>query len=459
MKAKDQTITCPECGKVFPLTTAITNSIEQRLRAEMEKDIKAKEKEIEARAKKANEALNEREQELSKKKQEIEALEKNIDIQVDAKLQSSLKKERQKVEDQLRKKISEDNTVVMEDLQRQLAEKTEKVDEASRMELAFRKQLRDLEQAKKDMELNVQRRLDEERKTIAQEVAGRVQEEHKLKLADKEKVIADLHKTIDELKQKSEQGSQQTQGEVLEEDIENILSTVFVKDIIEPVAPGKRGADVLQKINANVGPCCGTILWECKRTKNWSDAWISKLIEDQREAKADLAVLVTMVLPDDVKDFDVRDGVIITRPAYVVPLAQILRGNVFEVSRAKRSMEGKSEKKEMLYQFLTSNEFSQALKAVVESLKSAHDALESEKKSMARIWKKREFQIKRAMYGLIDIYGPISGIVGASLPEIAEFELELEGEKGGPKKISQLISPSESDKETGEDKEEDEIDK
>lgn len=456
MKVKEQTITCPECGKAIPLNTALMGSIEEKLRAEMEKEIRAKEKDIEAKAKKASSELEKREEKLSEKTKDLEAYAKDLDAQVELKLQSSLNKERHKIEEQLKRKIAEDNKLEMEDLQKRLDEQAEKIDEAGRKELAFRKQVRDLEQARKDLDLEVQRRLDEERKNIEMQVSGRILEEQKLKMADKEKMIADLTKKINELKQKSEQGSQQSQGEVLEEDIENILGGAFVRDAIDPIDPGKKGADVLQKINANIGTCCGSILWECKRTKNWSDAWIPKLLDDQREAKADISVLVTIALPENVKDFEVRDGVIITRPAFVIPLAKILRDRISEVSTAKKSMEGKSGKKEMLYQFLTSNEFSQTLKAVVGALMVAQDSLEKEKRAMASIWKKREKQIKTAMFGLAEIYGPIRGIVGASLPEIDEFELELDEKQGGTR---QLPLKLDADANTDEDKEENGTDK
>jgi hypothetical protein len=213
----------------------------------------------------------------------------------------------------------------MQDLRDQLADRQKKLADAHQMELAMRKKQRHLEDRTKEMELEVARTLDAEREKIRQQAALAATEAERLKVVEKEKVISDLQQQISLLKQKAEQGSVQLQGEVLELDLEKRLSATFPHDGIDPVSKGVKGADIMHYVRTNAAYECGAILWEAKRARNWSGAWTGKLKEDMRAAKAEVAVLVSQVLPDDIQHFGLVDDVWVCDYASALPLALALR--------------------------------------------------------------------------------------------------------------------------------------
>jgi hypothetical protein len=225
----------------------------------------------------------------------------------------------------------------------------------------------------------------------------------------------------------AEQGSMQLQGEVLELDIENQLRTAFVHDLVEEVSKGIRGADVQHSVRTNSGNACGMILWETKRTKNWSGGWIDKLKEDMRASKAELAVLVSQILPDGVKHFGLVDGVWVCDYISALPLAAALRSGLINAAMARLAETGKAGKMEELYAYLCSHEFRQHIEAVVESFVAMQDDLLRERRAMEKAWGAREKQITRAIQHTAQLYGSIQGIAGsAALPEIKTLQLESE---------------------------------
>jgi len=272
-------------------------------------------------------------------------------------------------------------------------------------------------------ELEMARKLDEERKKIENELSKKMKEEYQLKEAEYKKQVSDLNKQIEELKRKIEQTSVQLTGEVLELKLEDILKENFPSDSIEPVPKGVSGADILQKVYDRSGRYCGTIVWESKRTKNWSDSWIQKLKDDQREIKADIGVLVTTALPKGVSDFGYIDGIVVTTYPLAVPIATLLRTQLIELTRIKQSTVARDEKIEILYNYLISPGFRQKVETIVEAFVNMKNDLDQEKRAMERIWAKREKQILRALYGFAGMYGDMQGILGASLPEIKHLKL------------------------------------
>jgi hypothetical protein len=398
----DQVIICPHCNREIPLTEAISHQIREQLRKEFDAEVKKKEQEI-----------AQKEQALSKKEK---ALEEDF--------AQKLKIETTRLEEEAKKKAEQVIAVELKDLQAQVTEKDQQLVEAQKTELELRKQRRELEEKHKTSELEMARKLDEEREQIRDEAIKTVTEEHQLKDLEKDKKISDMLKQIEELKRKAEQGSQQTQGEVLELELEEILRTNFPLDSVEPVGKGKRGADILQKVHNQSGQYCGTIIWESKRTKGWSDGWIEKLKDDQREAKAEIAVLVTTALPKEVSNFENMNGVWVTNYPLAVCLASALRVNLIQVSNAKMAAVGKYEKMEVLYSYLSGPEFSQKVEAIVGAFASMKSDLDQEKRAMNKIWSKREKQIERVINNISGMYGDMQGIIGASLPQIKSLELK-----------------------------------
>jgi hypothetical protein len=236
-----------------------------------------------------------------------------------------------------------------------------------------------------------------------------------------------MHQKIEELKQKAEQGSQQLQGEVLELELENLLRAKFPFDTIEPVPKGEFGGDTLQRVVSPSGLMSGTILWESKRTKNWSNAWLVKLREDQRTAKAEISVLVSQALPEGVETFDVIDGVWVTHPRSILPVATILRHTLLQVSTARLVNEGQQTKAEMVYQYLTGPRFRQRVEAIVEAFTCMQEDLDKERKAIMKQWAKRDEQIERVMGATVGMYGDLQGIAGKSMQEIEGLDLNALG--------------------------------
>jgi len=404
----DQTITCPYCGKEIPLTETLSHQIKEELRKEFE--LKARERALE---------LAKREKSLAEEMKILEDAKKTIDQQVLQKLQA----EREKLKQEAKKEVEAAIRVELKDLQEQNTEKERKLAEAQKVELEFRKKIRQLDELRKNQELEIARKLDEECKLIFEKAKKEAEEENRLKLLEKEKQLEDTKKALDEAKRKAYQGSMQTQGEVLELDLESLLRSQFPIDEIEPVPKGIRGADIMQKVHDRSGRYCGTIVWESKHTKAWNDGWLSKLKDDQREVKAEIAVLVTETLPKGVETFAQIEGVWVTSSVLTSPLASVLRTSLIELAQHKVSLIGKSEKMEVLYNYLSGPEFRQRIEAIVESFKSMKEDLDQEKRAMIKMWAKREKQIEKIVNNTVGMYGDMQGIIGASLPQIKSLEL------------------------------------
>ena len=371
----NETIKCPNCDELFELSEAISYDIEKRI----------------------------------KKKHEIEIEEK-----------------RKAFEEKAKKDAYESVTLELSDLREQLEEKTTNLKEARKQELELLKKQRELQEKEENQELELTRKLEEGRQKILEKATGEFEEKHRLKDAEKEKQLNDMKKQIDELKRKSEQGSQQTQGEVLELDLENILKKSFTHDNIEPVPKGIKGADVLHKVHSPSGQFCGTIVWETKRTKAWSDKWIAKIKEDQRRVKGEIAVILTTVLPKDVRSFAHINGIWVTDYSSMVGLATAIRMGLIEVAKTKQAAVGKKEKMEVVYNYLSGSDFKQKVEAIVEAFKAMKEDLEKEKKAFSKSWAKREKQLELVITNTAGMYGDIHGIIGTSLPEIKLLEIESE---------------------------------
>jgi hypothetical protein len=398
MEQNLNTIECPHCHKKITLDEALTHSLEENLKKDIESKYNSK---------------------IKKYEKDITDLKKSKDKEIE----DALKFQKSKIEKGAKEKAEKSMRKDLKDLQEQLNEKDELLEKAEKEELKLRKERRQLEDDKKRFEIESQRKLDEERKTIYEEATKKANDEIDLKLKEKDKQNIDLRNQISELKRKSEQGSQQLQGEVLELEIERILRENFSMDNISPISTGVKGADILQKVCSNNGKECGSILIESKRAK-WSETWISKLKKDQREEKCDLAVLASTSLPEGIDTFAYRDGVIIVSYKTIVPVIVLLRNQLIELHRSKMSNVDKNEKMEMIYTYLTGTEFRQKIESMAESFIQMMGDLQKEKRAFTKIWSKREKQIEQACYGLAGMYGSMQGIIGSSLPEIKQLDVQ-----------------------------------
>ncbi len=404
----EETIVCPSCGKIIPLTEALSRRIREGLS-----------KEFEAREKKREEEFRRREEELKKRGEEVERL-----------VADKLAAERAKLEAEARKRAREEAALKIEALEKEREETRRRLHEAEKKELEFLKQRRALEEEKRGFELRLARAVEEERNKIREKAEAEFLEAHRLKDLEKEKKIQDMQRIIEDLKRKAEQGSTQTQGEVMELDLEAALRARFPFDEILPVPKGIRGADIIQKVRTRTGHYCGSIIWELKRTKAWGGDWITKLKDDQREVRAEIAVIATETLPRGTSSFEHIDGVWVTSYHLAPNLAEALRGSLVQVARIRQSAVGREEKMEAMYRYLSGPEFRQKVEAMVESFTTMKEELEKEKAAMTRIWARREKQIERAFRNTVSMYGDLEGIVGAALQPIRSLELE-EGENAG----------------------------
>ena len=233
-----------------------------------------------------------------------------------------------------------------------------------------------------------------------------------------------MQRQIEELKRRAEQGSQQLQGEVQELELESLLHTVFPLDTIEPVAKGEHGGDVIQRVMGPLGQLCGSILWESKRTKNWSDGWLAKLRDDQRAAKAEAAMIVSQALPANVETFNLIDGVWVTSHRCAIPVAIAVRHSLIELATARQAGEGQQTKMALVYQYLTGPRFRHRIEAIVEKFADMQQDLDKERKTMTRLWAKCEEQIRGVVESTAGMYGDLQGIAGRTLQEIEGLEMQ-----------------------------------
>ncbi|MDD9820762.1 MAG: DUF2130 domain-containing protein [Nitrospira sp.] len=303
-----------------------------------------------------------------------------------------------------------------------LKQRDEKLAEAQRSQADFLRKERELDEARREVALTIEKRVREEQTAVRDRAKKEAEESLHLKMREKDETIASMQTRIGDLNRRLEQGSQQLQGEVQELELEEVLRTGFPRDTIRRVPKGEHGGDIVQGVFSPSGRACGTILWESKRTRHWSDGWLAKLRGDQRMAGAELAVIVSQALPKNVETFDRIDDVCVTHPGVVLPVATMLRHMLIEIATARQSSEGQQTKMEMVYQYLTGPQFRQRVQAIVEAFSSMRDELEKERKVLTRQWAKREMQINQVVQATAGMCGDLDGITGKPLHEIEGLE-------------------------------------
>ena len=379
-------VVCPKCDHAFALSEGISRQTIERYAGEFEQALAARRKELEAEL--AAEAKRRAERESA---QQVNALK--------AQLAATQAAAKEQYETELRA------------AKEALAAKDSTLAGARNAELELRRELRELRDKAQRQDLEFQRKLDEERKRIESAARSAIGEEFSQKEARLRAQIESAQREAADLKRKLEQGSQQTQGEALELGLEAMLRAAFPMDEIQPVPKGVNGADLLQRVRSASGQLCGTIVWEAKQTKNWQAAWVQKLKDDQQTVGAEIAVLVSSAMPKDAREPFVRESdVWVTRLDAARPLAEALRMTLLEMHKLRQANLGRSEKMELLYNYICSPQFAQRVKSVVEGFEAMKRDLEAEKAAMTRIWKKREMQLTRMTTGMLGVVGDLQGI-------------------------------------------------
>lgn len=381
---KEQLITCPHCHEKFPLSQAMQHEIEEKVK--------------------------------SSHLQEIEALKKQYDNQLIAATTESANKAAEKAKLEAQKEL--------QDLKNQVTELETKTNEFTEKELAYLKREREIAAKENQLELDKQRFINQKTEELQSSIREEVEAELSTKLSEKDLKIARLEKLADELKKKAQQGSGEVQGEAFELELENLLRQIFAMDEFEPVPRGKRGADIIQKVRTDNLRQCGTIIWEAKNAENWSDNWVVKLKADMRQTAGDcVGIIVSKALPKTVKRFGYVDGIWVSDFYSAVGLATAIRMKFQELHQTKAAIAGRSSIRDLIYVYVTGNDFRNRIEATGEALREMKNDIDRERTAMEKNWAKREKQLFRVVSNMAGVYGDLSGL-GAQLQAVKTLELE-----------------------------------
>jgi hypothetical protein len=413
----DPTITCPHCRGEIKLTESLAAPLIAITRQRYEAQLAEKDVEV-----------CKREAAIQQRQAEIEKARESIDVEV----ASRLEQERPRVAAEEVQKAQRLIALDLEQKSKQLSELTDilrqreaKLAEAQKAQADLIKKERELDDAKREMELTVQKQVQAELSEVREKAKKEAEDSLTLRVREKEEQITSMQRQIEDLKRKAEQGSQQLQGEAQELELETLLRQKFPLDVIEPVSKGECGGDLIQRVVGQAGQVCGTILWEAKRTKNWSDSWLGKLREDKRNARADLALIVSHALPKGLEHFDYIEGVWVASLRCALPVAIALRQSLIELSTVRLASQGQQSKMELVYKYLTGPSFRHRIEAIVERFSTMQEDLDRERKATVRLWAKREEQIQGVIDATAGMYGDLQGIAGRTFLEIESLEVPV----------------------------------
>lgn len=400
MDKKMNQIECPNCGTTINVEDVLSHQIEDKLRNQYESEYNEKLKIITNREKALKES-EKKQQEIIE--QELEKREKDLRSDIDKQYKTDYEKKLSSLSSDLSKKEKE--LLALKDAEIELER---------------------LKREKGALEKDYQLKLEKEKTKIQQETEERIirsqSEKHALELKEKDKKLEDAMNQVAEMERKLKQGSMQLQGEVQELAIEAILKEIFPDDEIKPVPKGKTGADCILFVNAGTDETAGKIIYESKRTKAFSNSWLEKLKTDQRVENADIAVLVTQTLPKEIENIGIIDGIWVCSYGFIKPLSIILHDGLLRIAAFRNTQKNSGDKMQMLYDFLTSNEFKMQIEAILEGFLNLKQSMDKEKLAMEKIWKEREKQLNKVLTNTTQFYGSIKGIAGAGVPEIPMLE-------------------------------------
>ncbi len=395
-------INCPNCHHQFEPGESMREEIQKELRNQM------------------LDWQNKKDQEFKLKEQSFQQIISDKEKEAALKLEEEKKKLQSELQESIKKSMSSDYENKLKLLEDAATENAEKLKESRKKELEYLQKEQALQNREAELQLNVQRQLMEEREKLKEQLLkdesekiNLKEQEHQLRVKELEKQLDDQKKLAEEMRRKSEQGSMQLQGEVQELMLEELLAASFPFDKIEEVGKGVRGADCIQVVHNRLGVETGKIIYESKRTKDFSNDWIEKLKTDMRNLGADVAVIVTQAFPKDMDRFGERDGVYICTFAEVKSVALVLRNAILKVHDAKKSQENKGDKMVMLYDYLIGTEFSEQWKAIREGFMNMRQSIQRERDTMEKLWKAREKQLEKVLLNAAHIRGSIEGIAGA----------------------------------------------
>lgn len=403
--------------------TSTEKELRERLGRENAEVVRAKEQELaEARAKLADAAK--KQLEMMRKESALAERESTLELHIAQQLDSERASLRSKIEQEAQVRYAREAAEKVRAKEQELADANKRLEIAAKTEAELIERAGQLAEMQRRAEAEMQKRVQEDGRKLRESLEKEAAIQKALLEAEHQQRLEQANKTIETLKQKLHQGSQQTQGEAQEVVLAEVITRAFPRDLVEDVAKGVEGADLVQTVRDDAGNEAGSILWESKRTKAWSDGWLAKMRDDQRAQGATHAVIVTSVMPAGLAHFGERNGVWICTPAFAVPLGELLRTTLIEIGDARRASEGRTEKMMVLYQYLSGPQFKAHIHSALETYVEMQADLEREQRSIQSMWKRREQQMRRARLSLSAFYGDIRGIAGGHLIEpIEAFEL------------------------------------
>ncbi len=419
-------IKCPNCGTMLDVENVLAADIEQKIKQQYQDKLQQSLNKVEEDKRKL---LADQEQFEEKKNKQNEIFAQRLQ-------QEKLKMETE-IQEQLRKSITSDYENKLRMLQDNNTENEEKLKEARKKELEFLQKEQMLKNKEEELEITFQKKMQEERSQLSEQIRKQETEKnnlketsYQLKLKELELQLDEQKKLADEMKRRAEQSSMQRQGESQEILLEELIKENFPFDLVIEVGKGVEGADCMQVIRNSSGTVCGKIIYESKRTKSWSNNWIDKLKNDKRNQAADAAILVTQAFPKDMERFGEKDGIWVCNFEELKSVAHVLRNGIMNVYEAHKRQEGKGDKMQMLYDYLTGIEFRGQVEAITEGFMAMKQGITKERIQMEKMWKEREKQLEKVLLSTSGMYGSVKGIAGASIADIPLLdgtdELEIE---------------------------------
>jgi hypothetical protein len=423
--ANEPILHCPNCNHEIKLTESLAAPLLAETRQRFNEQLAAKDAEVARKT----ETLRKEQDAVTLARELIEdEVAQRLTAERSLLVAAEAKRAREAVAKDMQTKEAE-----AAELRKNLEANNVKLAEAQQAQAGLMRKERALADEKRELDLTIERRVQASIDDVRARAKQESDEAARLKVFEKDQTIESMTRTIEELKRRAEQGSQQSQGEVFELELEELLRGKFPMDAIEPVAKGELGADVVQQVNGSVGQPAGVILWEFKRTKAWSDGWLAKLREDQRRCGADVALIISYALPKCIEHFDLVDGIWVAHPRCALPVAVALRQSLIELSNSKLVQQGQQTKMEQVYEYLTGNRFRQRVGAVIEKFNDMREDLDKERKFMVRQWAKRETQIVAVVESTAGMVGDLQAIAGKAMPEIPSLEAPLLEDSNEPK--------------------------
>jgi hypothetical protein len=416
MKTTDKMkMNCPNCKTIINVDELLVAQFQESIKKDLHQELHLREME-----------LNEEKEEYKQLALQLSKEKEGVDEMVNSRVKKLLISREETLKASIQKEVEDEKRIQLEELENELTKKSSQLQELNGTKAQLVRLRREMEESETRIILEKEKELTARLEEARAKIKEQVHQESFLKIKEREKIIEDLKNKLDDAKKRAEQGSMQLQGEIQELEIIELLQDFHPHDEISQSKKGANAADILQIVKTQSGHECGKIYYESKRTKSWSNDWVKKFKQDNLNTKADILVLVTNALPKDIERYGIIDGVWICSFNDVRELSLVLRFGLLKLQQVAIANIGKDTKMEMLYKYLTSDEFKNVFESIIEGFKSIQDSHQNEKLKTQRLWKEREKLLEQILSNSVEFYGSLKGIAGASIQDIKLLELDYQ---------------------------------